>query len=115
AGSALEFRRVEFIRLGAELAIDVNAALLGAFGDLLGREAFEDLADAAPRAGALVGDAGAGKDPYAVLVEQPIEQPLGLDRRIDELARLDRSDQRLALDPGIVGLDRVVGRAAVAT
>ena len=40
-------------------------------------------------------------------MEQPIEQLLGRERRIDQFDILDRLDQRTAFDPGIVFRDRV--------
>ena len=40
-------------------------------------------------------------------MEQPIEQPLGRQRRIDQFDVLDRLDQRAAFDPGVVLRDRV--------
>jgi hypothetical protein len=48
---------------------------------------------------------------HARLIEQPIEQPLARQRRIEQLVILDGRDQRLRLDPGIVLGHRVAPRA----
>ena len=49
---------------------------------------------------------GAAEHAHAALVEQPIEQPLARQRRIDQFDVLDRLDQGAAFDPGIVFGDR---------
>ena len=42
------------------------------------------------------------EDADAALVEQAVEEALDRDRRIGQLVVLDRADQRLRLDPGVV-------------
>src|SRR5690554_1036448 len=70
-----KFGRVELVALGAELAGHADDAVLGALGDLLGREAAEDRADLLGRARAVVDDPDALEDAHAMLVEEAIEQP----------------------------------------
>ena len=59
-------------------------AVLGALGDLLGREAREHLGDPLARAGAVVADRDRREDAHAALVEQAVEQPLDRNRRVDQ-------------------------------
>ena len=50
------------------------------------------------------------EDAHAALVEQPVEQALARQRRVDQFVILDRLDQRPGLDPGIVLAGRHRGR-----
>ena len=58
--------------------------------------------DALARARALRVQVPAAEHAHAALVEQPIEQPLGRDVRIDQLEVLHGRHQRAAFDPGVV-------------
>src|SRR5690606_35737974 len=79
-----ELGRIEVVLRRAELAIDANAAVLGALLDFLGGEARKDFTDLLARARAIVDDRLPVVDAHAVLVEQPEQQPLGPDGRIDQ-------------------------------
>src|SRR5690606_23704631 len=98
-----KFGRVEFVALRTEFATDLDAAVLYAVCDLLRSKAFQDRPDPLARAGAVVDDSQAFIDAYAMLVEQTVEKPLRAHRRVDQLRRLDRRQQRQGFLPGRIG------------
>src|SRR3569623_2028162 len=90
----------EVVADAAELAGDLDLAVLDHVVAVVLREALEHGLDRFARARALRPDIARLEHAHARLVEQAIDQPLARQRRVDQLDILDRRDQRPPFRPG---------------
>src|SRR5216684_3850917 len=97
-----DLARLEHVGRVAELAGHRDLAVLDHVVAVVLRKAAQHPFDPRPRARALRVQVPAAEHPYPALVEQPVEQLLGRDLRIEQLDVLDGGDERAPLDPGIV-------------
>src|SRR5581483_12117809 len=94
AASSAEIALPEAVLARAELAGHGDAAVgLAQLVELLGLEALQIGVDALARAAALGGERRRRRHPHALLVEQPVEQPLGREHRVEQLVVLHRGGE----------------------
>src|SRR5215475_9806592 len=100
--AGVDVARLEHVARVAELAGDRDHAVLDHVVAVVGRETLQHAADVVARARTFGVDQRVAEHAHAALVEQPIEQTLARQRRIDQLDVVDGGDQRSAFDPSFV-------------